>query len=296
MSLHKQTVFTGAATALITPFSDGKLDYTAVGRMIDLQIAAGIGAILVAGTTGEATTLTRAEQRELVAFAKDRIGGRVPLLAGCGANSTAMALELTRGACEAGADALLAVTPYYNRATDRGLILHFSALAEAATRPLMLYNVPSRTGVTVSRAVYRTLAEHPNITAVKEASGDLELMEWLVTECGDRLDIYTGNDTQLLPALKLGAKGVISVYSNLYPKTIVELCRLGAAGEWSRASRQYRIALPRMQALFREVNPIPVKFIASRMGLCRLEYRLPLCPPSPEVQKELEKVFEKMEN
>ncbi len=298
MSLHKQTVFTGAATALITPFDEeGRIDFPALGRMIDRQIAAGISAILVSGTTGEATTLTRAEQREVTAYARDRIGGKIPLLAGCGTNSTPMALELTKGACEGGADALLAVTPYYNKASDRGLILHFSALAEAATRPLMLYNVPSRTGMSISRAAYRALSEHPNIVAVKEASGDLELLEWLVTECGDRLDVYTGNDTQLLPAMKLGAKGVISVYSNLHPKAVAELCRLSAAGEWRRASERSRTLLPRMQALFREVNPIPVKYVASRMGLCRAEYRLPLCPPSPEVQKELDRIFElKMEH
>ena len=291
MSLFKSTVFTGVATALITPFRDGLIDYDAMSDLIEQQIAAGISALLVAGTTGEGSTLFAEEYRDLVAFAKEQIKGRVPLLAGCGANSTARALELTQAVCEGGADALLAVTPYYNRTNDRGIIAHYRALADAATRPLMLYNVPSRTGFTLTFEHYRTLAEHPNIVAVKEASTDLCLLEQVASDLGDRLDVYTGNDNQTVGAMRLGARGVISVYSNLEPRAMVELCRLCTTGEYKRASARLRALLPRINALFREVNPIPVKFLAAERGLCALEYRLPLAPPSADTARTLKAVF-----
>ena len=182
MSLHKPTVFTGAATALITPFKGGEIDYGAVENLIEMQISGGISAILVAGTTGEGSTLTAEEYYALVKFAKERIRGRVPLLAGCGANSTARAIALTEAVCTGGADALLAVTPYYNKTNDKGILLHYRAIADAATRPLMLYNVPTRTGFSMTMHHYRELAAHPNVVAVKEASGDLGLLEALVAE------------------------------------------------------------------------------------------------------------------
>lgn len=291
MSLHKPTVFYGVATALITPFRGGAIDYDAMDGLIEQQIAGGVNALLVAGTTGEASTLDYGEHHDLIAFARERIGGRVPLLAGCGSNCTGRAVELARSACEAGADALLAVTPYYNKATHRGLIRHYHAIADAASRPLMLYNVPSRTGVSLQMEQYRALAGHPNITGVKESSGDLTLMERLIEECGDRLDIYAGNDDQLLPALKLGAVGGISVYSNLFPKDTCEVWRL-FINQSKKAAEQKQIRLlPRQQALFWEVNPIPVKYVASLLGLCENEYRLPLCPPAPETCKRLKEMF-----
>ncbi len=291
MSLCKPTVFTGVATALITPFREGKIDYEALEHLIELQIGAGISALLVAGTTGEGSTLFAEEYYDLARFAKEKIAGRVPLLSGCGANSTARALELTAAACEGGADALLAVTPYYNKTNDRGIIRHYTAIADAATRPLMLYNVPSRTGFSMTLEHYRELAAHPNIAAVKEASGDLTLLEQLVTECGDRLDVYIGNDHQTLPALKLGAIGVISVYANLFPRQMAELWRLGFTGEMRLAAQRRRAMLPGMQALFREVNPIPVKYLAAEQGLCALEYRLPLAPPASDTVRYLKGVF-----
>ena len=291
MSLHKPTVFSGAATALITPFANGRMDFEALERLIELQIASGVNALLVAGTTGESATLTLEEHRELTAFAKERIGGRVPLLAGCGSNSTAHAIALADAVCEAGADALLAVTPYYNKATDAGLIAHYTALADAAARPLILYSVPARTGVKISLAVYQVLAAHDNIVAVKEASGDLDLLARLCDECGDLLDVYTGNDDQTVSAMRLGAVGVISVYSNLFPRPMSELCRLCLAGEFRQASGRMRELLPSMEALFWEVNPIPVKYVAALRGLCNAEYRLPLCPPSPEVARRLQATF-----
>lgn len=291
MSLHRPTVFTGAATALITPFLTGEIDYEAFGNLIDLQIDSGISALLVAGTTGESATLTLQEHYDLVRYAKKRINGRVPLLAGCGSNSTAHALELSHAACDAGADALLAVTPYYNKASDRGLLLHYRAIADTASRPLMLYNVPSRTGYHISMELYRELAAHENIVAVKEASGDLGLLEALCAECGDLLDVYTGNDHQIVSSMKLGAQGVISVCSNILPRETVELCRHCSAGEFRQAENRMRELLPKMQALFWEVNPIPVKYVAALKGLCAAEYRLPLCPPSPEISKKLQKLF-----
>lgn len=291
MSLRKPTVFTGAATALITPFLNGEIDYEALGNLIDMQIDAGIDALLVAGTTGESATLTLEEEYRLTAFSKKRICGRVPLLVGCGSNSTAHAVALTKAACEAGADALLAVTPYYNKASDSGLLLHYRAIADASTRPLILYNVPSRTGFHLSIELYRALAVHQNIVAVKEASGDLGLLEMLCSDCGDALDVYSGNDDQTVAAMKLGAQGVISVLSNIMPAEMTELCRLCNAGDYRLASQRQQILLPKMKALFREVNPIPVKYVASLKGLCSAEYRLPLCPPSPETAHFLQKIF-----
>lgn len=288
MSLHKPTVFKGAATALITPFREGAIDYEALEGLIEGQIQAGVSALLVAGTTGESATLSFAEHGELVAFARDRIKGRVPLLAGCGSNCTSRAEELARIACRSGADALLAVTPYYNKTSDRGILLHFRAIAEASSRPVILYNVPSRTGFHMTMRHYRELAKHERIVGVKEASGDLSLLESLCSECGDVLDVYTGNDEQTVAAMRLGALGVVSVCSNVVPRKMVELCRLCAEGEWKRAGQKLRKLQPLMTELFREVNPIPVKYLAALMGLCAPEYRLPLCPPAPETCKRLE--------
>lgn len=296
MSLHKPTVFRGIATALITPFREGEVDYEALGRIIEMQIDGGIDALLVAGTTGESATLTGKEHRAVIAFAKKRIGGRVPLIAGCGSNSTAHAVELAKSACEAGADALLAVTPYYNKASDRGLLLHYRAIADAATRPLILYNVPSRTGFHLSMELYRALAPHPNIVGVKEASGDLNLLENLCASCGEDFDVYTGNDDQLMAAMKLGAQGCISVCSNLFPRETVDLYRLCVNGNLRAAERLRGELLPKMKALFWEVNPIPVKYVASLRGLCAAEYRLPLCPPAPDTCRRLRKTFGIEEN
>ena len=292
MSLCKPTVFSGVATAILTPFSGGEIDYESLEEMIESQIDGGVSAILVAGTTGESATLTVDEHYALVRYAKKKIQGRLPLLAGCGSNSTAHALELVSAVCEAGADALLAVTPYYNKTNDRGILQHYRALADAASRPLILYNVPSRTGFSLTAAHCIALSEHPNVVAIKEASGDLGLLERICDECGDRLDVYTGNDHQTVSAMRLGARGVISVYSNLRPHAMAELCRLCLAGEYRTASGMLRTLLPQINALFREVNPIPVKFVAAQMGMCRAEYRLPLSAPSTETGNYLKSVFE----
>ena len=292
MSLQKQTVFKGAATALITPFCKGTIDYDAWKIMIELQISSGIDALLVAGTTGEGSTLSVQEHYELVKFAKKIIRERVPLLAGCASNCTKKSIELSDAVCEGGADALLVVTPYYNKTNDKGILLHYQALADAAKRPIILYNVPSRTGFSMTLDHYRELASHPNIVGVKEASGNLDLLENVCSECGDRLDVYVGNDQQTVSGMRLGAVGVISVYSNLFPRKVTELCRLCANGETRTASARLRACLPQINALFGEVNPIPVKYVAAQMGLCTAEYRLPLAPPSTETCRKLKAQFE----
>ena len=291
MSIEKQTIFKGVCTALITPFYKGEIDYESLQNLIQMQIDADVGAILVAGTTGESPTLSVREHAELVSFAARQIGGRLPLLAGCGSNSTSHAVELARAVAESGADALLAVTPYYNRTNDRGIVAHYHALADATEKPLILYNVPARTGFSMTLSHYRELAEHPNIVAVKEASPDLSLLGALCGECSSKLDIYTGNDHHTVSAMRLGASGVISVYSNLFPRTMTEIYRLCAAGDWKLAHARQKKALTGMQALFWETNPIPVKHVMAGMGLCHAEYRLPLAPPTNDTARRLFEVF-----
>ena len=293
MSLHKPTLFSGAATALITPFRQGEIHREALAELIEQQIAGGIQAILVAGTTGENATISFAEHGQLVSFAKERIRGRVPLLAGCGSNCTSRACELARISCDAGADGLLAVTPYYNKTSDRGILLHYETIAKAARRPVIVYNVPARTGFRLTMTHYRALVAMDNIVGVKEASGDLALLEELCAECGEELDVYTGNDDQTVGAMRLGARGVISVCSNVYPRAMTRLCALCSEENWREAARLLGELRPLMAALFREVNPIPVKYLASLRGLCLPEYRLPLCPPSPAVERLLEEMKER---
>ncbi len=287
MSFYKPTVFEGIATALITPFRNGRIDRVALSALIEMQIHGGVDAILVAGTTGESSTLSFEEHGELVTLAKEYIHGRVPLLAGCGSNCTSRACELARIACSAGADGLLAVTPYYNKASDDGVLLHYKELAKAARRPLIVYNVPSRTGLSLQMRHYRELSKIDGIVGVKEASGNLSLLEELCATCGDALDVYTGNDDQIVSSMRLGATGAISVLSNVYPKATADLYRLCAEQKWQKAEGQMQVLRPLIGELFREVNPIPVKYLAHLMGYCEAEYRLPLCPPCGETQKRL---------
>ena len=292
MSIEKQTVFKGVCTALITPFYKGEIDYESLQNLIEMQIDAGVGAILLAGTTGEAPTLSVRECADLVSFAARQIGGRLPLLAGCGSNSTSHACELAAAVAESGADALLAVTPYYNRTNDRGIVSHYHALADATKKPLILYNVPARTGFSMTLPHYRELAKHPRIVAVKEASPDLLLLANLCSECSAELDVYTGNDHHTVSAMRLGAAGVISVYSNIAPRKMTEICRLCAAGDWKLAYARQKQILARMQALFWETNPIPVKHVMAAMGLCRAEYRLPLSAPMGDTARRLGELFD----
>ena len=274
----KKTVFKGAATAIITPFKGGKVDYEAFGRLIDWQIAEGISAIVAAGTTGEGSTLTDAEHREVIRFCVERAAGRVPVIAGTGSNDTAYAIDLTKFACDAGADAMLLVTPYYNKATQKGLIESFTAVADVSRKPVILYNVPSRTGCNITPATAKELSKHPNIAGIKEASGNISQVAEIAQLCGDDLDIYSGNDDQILPVLSLGGKGVISVLSNLLPKRADMICKNYFAGNTSEALKEQLELLPLINALFSEVNPIPVKAAMAAMGFGDNELRLPLTP------------------
>lgn len=277
MSKNKKTVFTGAGVAIITPFKNDKLDYDAFGKIIDEQIENGTDAIVVCGTTGEASTLTDEEHVEAIDYTVKRVAKRVPVIAGAGSNDTKYAIWLSREACRAGADALLQVTPYYNKATPMGLIKHFSAIADATDIPNILYNVPSRTGCGITLPVYRELAKHPNIVAVKEASGNLELAKQIVDECGDDLDVYSGNDDQIYDMLSVGGKGVISVLSNVMPRETHDICQLYFDGSVAESKALQERLLDLVKNLFIEVNPIPVKTAMSLLGKCSLEMRLPLC-------------------
>ena len=274
----RQPIFKGIATALITPFRDGQVDYEAMGRLIDWQIESGINALVICGTSGEGPTLTDAEHRECIRFAVERAAGRVPIIAGTGSNDTAYAISLTKYACEVGADAMLVVTPYYNKATQSGLVASFNAIADASTKPLIVYNVPSRTGCGIKPETYARMAEHKNIAAIKEANGDISSVVATRALVGDRLDIYSGNDDQIVPILSMGGMGCISVLSNVLPRETVEICDRFFAGDVAGAAARQCKYLPLINALFCEVNPIPVKAAMAAMGFCENSLRLPLTP------------------
>ena len=277
MSKLKPSIFTGAATAIITPFSEGKIDFASFGNIIEDQIAGGIDAIVVAGTTGEAATLTHEEHCECIKFVVEKVEGRVPVIAGTGSNDTAYGIELSKYACDVGADALLLVTPYYNKATPKGLIKNFLETADATNKPIILYNVPSRTGCNISLPVYKELAKHERIVAVKEASGNISAIAELCAACGDSFDIYSGNDDQIVPIMSLGGAGVISVLSNLLPKETHDITRLCFEGNYKDAAALQLKYLDLINALFCEVNPVPVKTAMAELGWCDIEMRLPLC-------------------
>lgn len=271
-------IFRGAATALITPLTENGVDYEAFGRLIDWQIEEGINALVIAGTTGEGSTLTDEEHRQVLRYSVERAAGRVPIIAGTGSNDTDYAIDLTRYACEIGADAMLVVTPYYNKATQKGLIRMYEAIADASTKPLILYNVPSRTGVNIEPATYLALADHPNIVGIKEANGNISKIVETFSLVGDRLDIYSGNDDQVVPLLAMGGSGVISVLSNLMPAKTAEMCRKFFEGDVKGSAAMQCELLPLINALFCEVNPIPVKASMAAMGWCENYLRLPLTP------------------
>ena len=276
MSKFKKSIFTGAATAIVTPFKNGAIDYESFGKIIDAQIDGSIDAIVVAGTTGEAATLTHEEHCECIKYTVEKVAGRVPVIAGTGSNDTAYGIELSKYACEVGADALLLVTPYYNKANPKGLIKNFLRTADETDKPIILYNVPSRTGCNISLPVYRELAKHERIVAVKEASGNLSSIAELFAECGDYFDIYSGNDDQIVPVMSLGGKGVISVLSNLLPAETHQLCQHCLDGNFAEAAKMQLEYLKLINALFCEVNPIPVKTAMNLLGACDIEMRLPL--------------------
>ena len=275
----QRPVFTGAATALVTPMhGDGTVDYEAFGRLIDWQIEEGISALVIAGTTGESATLTDAEHLEVLRFAAERAAGRVAMIAGTGSNDTAHAVWFSKEASGLGYDALLTVTPYYNKATQNGLIKTFSTIADAAEKPLILYNVPSRTGVSIEPSTYAALADHPNIAGIKEANGNISKIVETAALVGDRLTIYSGNDDQIVPILSMGGKGVISVLSNVLPARTQRICSLFFEGKTAESAALQCRMLPLINALFCEVNPIPVKAATAALGYGTNTLRLPLTP------------------
>lgn len=274
-------IFRGVATALITPLTESGVDYDALGRLIDWQIAEGIHALVIAGTTGEGSTLSDQEHREVLAFSVRHAEGRVPIIAGTGSNDTAYAISLTKYACEVGCDAMLVVTPYYNKATQNGLVQMYTAIADASTKPIIVYNVPSRTGVNIQPATYQKLAQHPNIAAIKEANGDISSIVTTASLVGDQLDIYSGNDDQIVPILSMGGSGVISVLSNVLPRQTIEICTRFWNGDVAGSAALQCELLPLIHALFSEVNPIPAKAAMAALGFCEDYLRLPLTTMEP---------------
>lgn len=283
----KKRVFEGAATALVTPLTKDGIDYEAFGRLIDWQIENGIGALVICGTTGEASTLNDEEHIAAIAYAAKRINGRVPMIAGTGSNDTVHAIKLAVLAEKAGADALLVVTPYYNKTSQRGLIRYYTDIADAVSIPIILYNVPSRTGVNIEPATFAALADHPNIVAIKEANGNLSKIVETMSLVNGKLDLYSGNDDQIVPLLALGGCGVISVLSNLLPAETQELCMSFMRGEVVKSAAMQYQYLKLINALFSDVNPIPVKAAMSAMGFCENYLRAPLLPMEETAEAKL---------
>ena len=271
-------IFRGIATALITPLTADGIDYAQFSKLIDWQIDQGINALVLCGTTGESATLSDAEHRRAIAFACEKVNGRVPVIAGTGSNETAYAVELTKSACADGADAVLVVTPYYNKTTQNGLVAMYNTIADASTKPVILYNVPSRTGIGIQPETYVKLAQHPNIAAIKEANSDISKIVETFALVGDQLDIYSGNDDQIVPILSMGGQGCISVLSNVVPKETVAITDQFFAGNVAEAARLQCQFMPLIRSLFCESNPIPVKAAMSALGFCENYLRLPLVP------------------
>ncbi len=280
-------IFKGVATAIATPLTAAGIDYEHYGKLIDFQIENGVNGIVAAGTTGESATLSDREHREMLEFTIRRVDGRVPVIAGTGSNDTSYAVELTKFACSAGADALLVVTPYYNKATQNGLVQSYSAIADASAKPLILYNVPSRTGCNIQPETCQKLAEHPRIAAIKEASGNIAQIAHTAALVQGKMDIYSGNDDQIVPIMALGGIGVISVLSNIMPKETVEMCDRFFRGDVTGSADLQLRLLPLINALFCEVNPIPVKAALAAMGYGENHLRLPLTPMEKPHEEQL---------
>ena len=283
----KTPIFEGMASAIITPLNEKGIDYELFAKLIEWQIAEGIDGLVVCGTTGEGATLTDEEHKSAIEFMVKQVAGRVPVIAGTGSNDTAYAVELTKHAGQMGVDGVLTVTPYYNKATQKGLIKSFTQIADASSVPVILYNVPSRTGVNIAPKTVLELSKHPNINAIKEASGDISQIAEIAHLCGDNINIYSGNDDQVVPILSLGGKGCISVLSNLLPKETSEMCRLFREGDVKAAARLQLKYIPLINALFSEVNPIPVKAAMAKMGFCEDYLRLPLTPMEDATRENL---------
>ena len=287
----KDILFTGSGVAIVTPFHAGAVNFPAFGRLIDFQLANGTDAVIVCGTTGEASTMTYGERMRTIEYCVERVGGRVPVIAGSGSNATPNAIALGRDAVRAGADGLLVVTPFYNKATQSGLVKHYTAIADAATKPIILYDVPSRTGVTIAPETYAELAKHPNINGVKEAGGNFSNIQKTRNLCPDDFSIWSGNDDETAPICLLGGRGVISVAANVVPDRMHHLVRLCLAGDFAAAGKLQLDLKELCDALFCEVNPIPVKTALEMMGMCGGALRLPLCEPSEEHRERIRKTL-----
>jgi len=272
----KKTLFTGMATAMVTPMTPTGVDYDTLAKFIEFQIEEGINALVACGTTGESATLSQDERKEVIRFTIERVNGRVPVIAGVGTNNTEHVLDFAKSACDNGADGLLVVTPYYNKATQGGLIKHFSMVADAAEKPVIMYNVPSRTGCNLQANTVAVLSDHPNIVGLKEASGNMSQVVDIIAKCGDKLDIYSGEDGLTVPMMSMGGKGCISVLSNVVPRMAVEMTDAALAGDFKKAAQLQCRTLPLIDALFSEVNPIPAKAAVAAMGFGQEYIRMPL--------------------
>ena len=291
----KSPIFTGSAVAIITPFNRETVDLLALGRLLELQIAGHTDAIVVCGTTGEAATMSYVERMRTIEFTVRQVDGRVPVIAGTGANNTETAITLSKDAALAGVDALLVVTPFYNKATQGGLLRHYTTIADAVDRPMILYNVPSRTGVCVGAETYAALAQHPNIAGVKEASGDFSLIQETLLRCPEDFTLWSGNDEDTAAICMLGGKGVISVAANLVPQAMHDLAAACLRNDCRLAGQLQLQLYPLIKALFCEVNPIPVKTALAMMGLCEERLRLPLCEMTAAHRRRLQEVLEEYE-
>ncbi len=290
----KNTIFKGMATAIVTPMTADGIDYDALGRLIDFQIENGINAIVVMGTTGENATIEPEDQKEVIRYTVQKVAKRVPVIAGTGTNNTDHVLHNTKNACEVGADAVLVVTPYYNKATQNGLIKHFTTVADASTVPVILYNVPGRTGCNLLPKTVAKLAEHPNIVAIKEATGNMAQMVQIKALCGDKIDIYSGEDALTVAMMAMGGAGTISVVSNIAPKQAVAMTDACLAGDYATAAAMQCKLLPLIDACFSEVNPIPAKAGVSAMGFGEEHLRLPLTPMEDDTRAKLYEEMRKL--
>lgn len=288
----KKPVFTGAGVAIVTPMhEDGSINFEELGRILEDQIARGTDAIIICGTTGECSTMVDAEQLAAIKYTVDTVAHRVPVIAGAGSNDTAHGCALAKGAADCGADALLMVTPYYNKTSQAGLVAHFTAMAEAGGIPVILYNVPSRTGVNIAPETAKKLSAHPLINGIKEASGNISQVAKIAALCGDELNLYSGNDDQVVPLLSLGGKGVISVVSNVAPTLVHDCCAAWFAGDTAKARALQLEMLPLSDALFCDVNPIPVKYAMNLLGWKAGNCRLPLVEPDDNKKAMIERAL-----
>ena len=290
--MSKELIFKGVGTALITPTNEKGIDFENLEKVIEFQIKEGINALIIAGTTGEGSTLDDKEHKELLKFSKEKINHRVPMIAGVGSNDTNYACSLAKYACEIGVDGLLVVTPYYNKATQYGLIQSYTAIAKVSNKPLILYNVPSRTGVNIEPETYLELSKVDNITSIKEANGNLTKIMDAFNLVGDKMYIYSGNDDEITPILSMGGMGVISVLSNMLPKETVEICDKYFAGDVKGSAELQLKYLPLIRALFSEVNPIPIKAAMAKLGYCENYLRLPLTPMNKDKEAKMFKIMQ----